>query len=104
MKYAIIGLKNVKPSELRVHPEVPEYAGKSAKMDLHMMALSVGEAGVLVPILIDKHKRVIDGWLRARAAEACGIEEIPAVVVETDNAGPVHCAMNIGSWKGHETV
>lgn len=104
MRYEIKELKNVKPSELRVHPEVPEYVGKSAKMDLHMMSLSVELAGVLVPILIDKHNRVIDGWLRARAAESCGIEEIPAVVVETDNALTVHCAMNIGSWKGHETV
>lgn len=102
MKYTIMTLKHVKTSALKEHPALPEYCGQSAKMDLHMMALSIKEAGVLVPIVIDKQNRVIDGWLRVRAAQACGIKKIPAVVVDTDNAFTAHCALNIGTWKGHE--
>jgi ParB-like chromosome segregation protein Spo0J len=102
MKYEIKRFEVIGVDEFKPHPGVPECEGASAKMDFEMMKMSVKAAGVLVPVVVDAEKRVIDGWLRIRASKAVGITGVPSLVVETDYALAAHAVLNVGSWKNHE--
>lgn len=99
MKYRIIDFRAIRTSAFRPHPDLPEYVGSTANADIEMMAMSVESVGVLVPVVVNSEYRVIDGWLRIRAAQKCGVLEVPAMIVETDDAVAAHAVLDIGSWK-----
>jgi len=56
--------------------------------DAEVVALyrDIADNGVLVPVVLDSQHRVIDGALRVAAARAAGIEKLPAVVRQLDEA------------------
>ncbi len=46
---------------------------------------SMGQIGLIYPILVDAHNNLIDGHRRVAAARELGWESIPAIVLEGDN-------------------
>lgn len=49
---------------------------------IHQIVASIQEFGWTIPILIDKHNRIIAGHARVAAAKLLGIKEVPAIRVE----------------------
>jgi ParB family chromosome partitioning protein len=51
--------------------------------DIDALAASIGELGLLHPIVIDKHHKLLAGERRLRAAQKLGWTTIPATIART---------------------
>jgi len=55
--------------------------------DLAALARSMNEFGVVEPVVVNRRTgRIVGGHQRVKAAEASGIEELPVVYVDLDEA------------------
>src|SRR5436190_20729883 len=84
------------PVELiRASPDQPRTAFDSASID--GLAASIAEAGVVQPVIVrplaDGRYELIAGERRWRAANEAGVEAIPALVRDEDEAGRLQTAL-----------
>src|SRR5258708_36481652 len=73
-------------SNLSPMPGAPREHPKS---QIRLLEKSIGAFGFNVPVLIDRHNRLIAGHARVQAARNLGLAEIPAIRVEDLNEDQV---------------
>lgn len=73
-------------AKLRPYPNNP----RKNEPALHRMVGALEEFGFRIPILIKSDGTIIDGHLRARAAEAKGMSTIPVIVADDLTEAQVH--------------
>ena len=82
------GLKRIRLSQIASNPRQPR--GDFDDAALEELANSLRQVGMLQPVLVraagDHRFELIAGERRTRAARLAGLEEIPAIVRETDDA------------------
>jgi ParB family transcriptional regulator, chromosome partitioning protein len=81
-------LRRVRLDAIRPNPRQPRRAFDEA--GLEELAASIAEVGVLQPILVrsaDGGYELVAGERRLRAAQRAGLDQVPVMVVETDEGG-----------------
>jgi ParB family chromosome partitioning protein len=87
-------LRRVRLDAIRPNPRQPRRAFDEA--ELEELAASIAEVGVLQPILVRSAEggyELVAGERRLRAAQRAGLDEVPVMVVETDEGGSLERAL-----------
>lgn len=64
------------------------YQRKCSNEDITVLASSIKENGVIVPVIVRQNGErydLIAGWLRLKAVKLAGITSIPAIVQDSNN-------------------
>lgn len=88
------GLRRVPVSLIDPNPRQPR--SKFDEEELQELATSIRELGVLQPLLVrtaEDRFRLIAGERRLRASKLAGLEEVPVMIVETDDRGSLERAL-----------
>ena len=87
-------LRSVRVEAIRPNPRQPRRTFDEA--ELEHLAASIAEVGVLQPILVRAAEggyELVAGERRLRAAQRAGLDEVPVMVVETDESGSLERAL-----------
>lgn len=87
-------LRSVRVDSIRPNPRQPRRAFDEA--ELEDLAASIKELGVLQPILVRSVEggyELVAGERRLRGAQRAGLDEVPVMVVETDEGGSLERAL-----------
>lgn len=89
------GLRDVRVDALEANPRQPRSSFDDSSLE--ELARSIAELGVLQPVLVRPlaagRYELVAGERRLRAARMAGLERVPVVVVETDEAGSLERAL-----------
>ncbi len=74
LEQALVPLAEFKPPKRNARKIEPAHVAEVAE--------SVARFGVTKPVLVDRDRRVIDGWVVVEAARQLGLTEVPCIVID----------------------
>ncbi len=93
-------VKRMKISELTESDYNPkDRVAEKGSHGLQGLMKSIERIGLVYPIAITKEGVVIDGHRRLHACKGLGWEEVPVLIVETDDRDRVYAEVNANSYK-----